>query len=133
MKLRILIIEDETFVSTILRNRLIRYGFDAVCADSAGDGIREIMTKQPDLMILDWNLINHDALDGIRDGFGFLEWLKQNLPNADFPILIYSSERPEIIARKNLPKNVVQVIKKQKDLAVLFLPIRKTLEDHRAA
>jgi DNA-binding response OmpR family regulator len=133
MKKRILIVEDEKFVSTILRNRLVRYGFDAVCADNVGDGIRETLAKLPDLMILDWNLIQKDALDGIRDGFGFLEWLKQNLPQANFPIIIYTSESLESVTRKGLPKNVCQVIKKQKDLAVLFLAVRKVLEERIAA
>jgi CheY-like chemotaxis protein len=132
MKECILIVEDEPFVSRILQNRMVRLGYDVKCVDNTGSAIGVTLQRAPDLMVLDLNLIHQGSLDGIRDGLGFLEWLHQNMPDADFPIIIYSSA-PHQVAKRSLPKNVYSVLKKQKDLAVLFLTMRKALDERRAA
>jgi CheY-like chemotaxis protein len=111
---------------------MVRLGYDVTCVDNAGEAIRSALKQLPDLMVLDLNLIHQDCLDGIRDGLGFLEWIHQNMPQADFPIIIYSAA-PHQVAKRTLPKNVYSVLKKQKDLAVLFLTMRKALDERRAA
>lgn len=62
---RILIVEDEPLIAEDLRAHLEELGYE-VCAtcDNALDGMAEVISKRPDLLLLDINL--GDGADGVQ-------------------------------------------------------------------
>ena len=113
----VLIVEDDSFISTDLENSLAE-SFWVVTAANGAEA-REILTKHPVALIV------LDILLPDENGFAFLEGLKRDSsPYKDIPILILSNlDQPEDIAQgkklgavdylvkaKQLPSDVVKKI-----------------------
>ena len=133
MSERILIVEDDSFVRKILQSRLGKLGYEPICAENAGDAIHICMENPPDLMILDLNLVDSACMDGIRDGYGFLEWLDLNMPDTFIPVIIFTGATHLAPPQKKMPRNVIGALRKQRDLSFLFDMIRKALDKRKAA
>ena len=63
----VLIIEDEASIRRFLRASLTSHGYRLIEASSGREGLRLIMTAQPDLIILDLGLPDADGLDIARE------------------------------------------------------------------
>lgn len=53
MRKKILIIEDETALCSVLTLRFQKNGFDVVIANDGADGLTKVRREKPDLVILD--------------------------------------------------------------------------------
>ncbi len=81
---KILIIEDDPFLSSLLKSRLHKEGgFDVATAKSGDEASGMLGNFQPDLMMLDL------ILPG-KSGFEFLEELRQK-PDFKTPVIIISN------------------------------------------
>jgi two-component system phosphate regulon response regulator PhoB len=63
---RILIIEDESDIQTLLRYNLDKEGYAVTVAGTGGDGLAEMRRKPYDLVLLDLMLPDRDGLDVCR-------------------------------------------------------------------
>lgn len=119
MPTTILIVEDDSLISTFLQDKL-KEAFSVISTTNAKEA-REVLTKGPVALIV------LDVLLPDENGFAFLEDLKKPLsPYKDIPVLILSNlDQPEDIERgkklgaidylvkaKQLPSDVVEAIKK---------------------
>ena len=84
MKKKILIIEDEQSLQTVLRDRLEDEGFDVAVALDGVEGMRKVAEQKPAVIILDMILPR-------KDGFTILETLRRKkMPNG-VPILVLTN------------------------------------------
>ncbi|MEA3463485.1 MAG: response regulator [Patescibacteria group bacterium] len=79
---KILIIEDEEILLNVLSKKIKDNGFDVLVARDGENGLAQIKSGKPDLILLDMLLPK-------LDGFGVLEKLKENKNN--IPIVIISN------------------------------------------
>jgi len=86
---RILIVEDEKDLSTILAYNLRADGLEVVAAETASDAYRAIGAQRFDLIVLDLMLPDASGLDICR-------MLKSNAQTRDVPILITSARSEEV-------------------------------------
>jgi two-component system response regulator VicR len=63
---KMLIIEDEQDISRIIKDYLLKQGFEAAIAHNGGDGLRILDMLQPDFIILDLTLPDMDGIDLCR-------------------------------------------------------------------
>ena len=63
---QIVVIEDEPQIRRFLRASLTSQGFRLVEAVNGEDGLREVATRQPDLVILDLGLPDMEGVEVIR-------------------------------------------------------------------
>ena len=63
----ILVVEDEPQIAALVRDYLVRSGFQAILAHDGETGLREAKTRKPDLVILDLGLPKRDGIDLIRE------------------------------------------------------------------
>lgn len=89
MKKRILIIEDESALQTVLRDRLEDEGFDIAVALDGIEGMRKVHEWGPDIVILDMILPR-------QDGFTILETLRRKKISVKPPILVLTNLADEI-------------------------------------
>ncbi|MDP9701756.1 response regulator transcription factor [Paenibacillus polysaccharolyticus] len=66
-KRKVLIIEDENDISRILRDYLIKNGYEAAVAATGEDGLQIMELLQPDYIILDIMLPDQDGIDVCRE------------------------------------------------------------------
>lgn len=64
---KIMIVEDEEDIVTLLRYNLESAGFDVVSETNGGRAIDVIAAQEPDLLLLDWMLPEKSGIDICRD------------------------------------------------------------------
>ena len=62
MPARILIVDDEAAIRRLLRNTLVRAGYDVIDACNGRDALREAAADRPDAILLDLGLPDRDGL-----------------------------------------------------------------------
>lgn len=84
---KILLVEDDSFLSSLLKNRLQKEGFDIVLAKDGEEAINNLRNGKPDLLLLDLILPK-------KTGFEVMEELRSNPQlqgNVGLPIMIISN------------------------------------------
>ncbi|MBI4991754.1 MAG: response regulator [Candidatus Harrisonbacteria bacterium] len=81
---KILLIEDDPFLSSLLGNRLKREGFDLVSVKSGSEAAKAAQAQKPDLILLDL------ILPG-KSGFEVLEEIRAVSETAKIPVIIISN------------------------------------------
>ena len=83
-KNKILLIEDDEYVSKAYRYFLLKAGFKVDFARSASEAKRKMKTRLPDLILLDL------IMPGMN-GFEFLEHLREKKISENLPVIIISN------------------------------------------
>ncbi|MDI1320433.1 MAG: response regulator [bacterium] len=83
-KARVLIIDDDKEVRTVIGEVLSQSGYDVVAASSGQQGLELAEQKKPDLILLDI------MMPGV-DGWGVLNKLQANPAFADIPVIVLSA------------------------------------------
>lgn len=83
-KPKILLVEDDRYLSKIYSNKLRLNGFDVSLATTGEEGLHKAATERPDLILLDL------ILPG-KDGFQVLEELKTDRTTQKIPVVILSN------------------------------------------
>lgn len=64
---KIMIVEDEAALVTLLKYNLEKQGYETVCVMDGKEVMNTAMTEKPDLILLDWMLPNVQGIDLCRD------------------------------------------------------------------
>ncbi len=81
---KILIIEDDVFLSELMSKKLINEGYKIIKAVDGEEGLIKANKENPDLILLDL------ILPGI-DGFKVLAQLKEDTKTSSIPVIILSN------------------------------------------
>lgn len=84
-KIKILIVEDDKYISNFIAVSLKKQDYEVLVADSGSSGLFYFQSHHPDLMLLDLGL-------GDRDGLEIIEGLRTI---SDIPILVVSARGQE--------------------------------------
>jgi DNA-binding response OmpR family regulator len=87
-KPRILVVEDDPDLRTIVRLQLGSLGYQINEATNGAEGFQAIQEELPDCVIL-------DLMMPVMDGFGFLKRVKSVLALQDVPIIILTASEDE--------------------------------------
>ncbi len=96
-KKTILMIEDDTFLRNLYRDKLEKEGFNFIEASNGTEGMNKIMNEDPDLIIL-------DILLPMKGGFDILEEMKEEESASEAPVIILSNlkQKSDIAEGKRL-------------------------------
>lgn len=83
-KLKVLIVEDDMLMGTLLSEALWRYEFEPVLAKDGDEGLKALEKALPQVILLDL------ILPGIN-GFEVLERIKGNARTKNIPVIIVSN------------------------------------------
>lgn len=84
MAKKILIVEDEELVSTLLEKKLKNAGYDVVTAADGEEGLKKIKEEKPDLVLL-------DVIMPKMGGFEVMEEMRKDEEIKDIPVIIISN------------------------------------------
>ncbi|MDY6408154.1 MAG: phosphate regulon transcriptional regulator PhoB [Pseudomonadota bacterium] len=92
---KILIVEDETGLVTLLKYNLEKQGYETVSVMDGHDVIRVALTEKPDLILLDWMLPNVSGIDLCRE-------MRKNFDLRQVPIIMLTARGDEADKVKGL-------------------------------
>jgi len=104
-KQRLLLIDDDPAVHTLLDEELSGHGYSVGCAYSGEEGLRAAVESMPDLIILDL------MMPGLT-GFDVAESLKEDPRTANIPILVLTSKEISSEERQLLLAKVSSFVQK---------------------
>lgn len=115
-KKRILIVDDEPDIVTLIKSRLEANGYEVVSAYNGKDGIEKAEEAQPDMILL-------DLMMPIMDGYEAGQKLKENPKTKEIPIILFTAAAAEEVAKKGADtiEAIDYVVKPFDDAALLFL------------
>ena len=88
MKQKILVIEDEQDIQTLLEYNLQQAGYEAVLCENGEDGLWLAIEHKPDLILLDWML---PLLSGIE----LLRQLRNRTDTREIPVIMMTAKGEE--------------------------------------
>lgn len=80
----ILLVEDEAILADIVQRKLIQSGYEVDLATDGEEGLQKIMTRKPDLLLL-------DVLLPKKNGYQILEFLRAHEDTKNIPVLVISN------------------------------------------
>ncbi len=83
-KYKILLVEDDKFLSRAYQDGLLRAGFEVIIALDGSEAIEKIKKEVPDLILL-------DLIMPVKNGFEVLEEIKKDNEFKNIPIIILSN------------------------------------------
>lgn len=118
---KILIAEDDKFLASAYKVKLLKEGFDVMIAQDGEEALALVKTFNPDVIVLDLVMPK-------KDGFAALEEIKtQKLSNA--PVLVASNlGQPEDVDRAKKLGAIDYVIKSDMKLSDLVAKIKGVLK-----
>lgn len=119
-KPRILVVEDDPDLRTILKLQLASRGFEITEAENGAEGFRAIQAEVPDCVIL-------DLMMPVMDGFGFLKRVRSIMNTKDVPILILTASEDERNRVRGFQYQADAYMSKPYDLEKLTVLVEKLL------
>ncbi len=118
---KILVVEDDPFLSVLLKNRLEREaGFEVTVARSGEEALAILDQSRPDLMLL-------DIIMPGKSGFDVLEELRTK-PGAQPPVIIISNLGQDVDISRGKDLGVVDYfVKAQTSIDDLVIRVREIL------
>jgi DNA-binding NtrC family response regulator len=104
----VLLVEDEWLIRTIMSEELIDAGFEVKSFETGDDAMVELSASHPDFEVL----VTDIHMPGQTDGIALAKSVRARFPNV---AIIYTTGRPDALARAHLPGgNVVTLVKPYK-------------------
>jgi DNA-binding response OmpR family regulator len=86
MSYKILVVDDETDVREMLQRKLLREGYEVVCAQDGEEAIERIRIDNPDVILLDLMLPK-------CNGFDVLKQVREKFNDRWRPVIIVSGQQ----------------------------------------
>jgi len=119
-KPRILVVEDDQDLRTILRLQLMSSGFEVSETTNGAEGFDAIREDLPDCVIL-------DLMMPVMDGFGFLKRVRSLNYLQDVPIMILTASDDERNKIRGFQYQADTYMSKPYDLEELTAAVRKLI------
>lgn len=119
MNKKVLLIDDDSFIRGIYRERLVADGFIVDEADNGRDGLEKINSKKYDFILLDMVMFDMTGVDVLKK-------IRSNDKFANLPVIVLSALGQEadikealdaganeyIVKDKTTPRELVDILKK---------------------
>jgi DNA-binding response OmpR family regulator len=124
-KTKVLVVEDDRFLLKILTMKFSAEGFDVASASDGEDGLKQLVSDPPDLLVLDLILPK-------MNGFEVLTEMRTNATTKNIPVVVLSNlgqdedirranelGAQEFLVKSNL--SIMEVVGKVKEAYARFL------------
>ncbi|GIW67464.1 MAG: response regulator [Candidatus Parcubacteria bacterium] len=105
--MKILLVDDDKFLSRVLEKKLSYEGFEVITAIDGDEALEKVITEKPDLILLDIILPK-------KGGFVILENIKKDPELKQLPVLIISNLGQEEDVKKGLSLGAAEYFVKAK-------------------
>ena len=118
---KILVIEDESAISQLLRIVLENHGHEVLVADDGSRGLATATRRSPDAIML-------DVMMPFMDGFAVLEALREDERTASIPVMMLSAMQQEAVEERCYRMGAQAYLRKPFDPDMLLGVLDEMLE-----
>jgi len=119
-KPRILIVEDDPDLRTILKLQLASLDFEVTEACDGAEGFAAVQAQIPDCVLL-------DLMMPVMDGFGFLKRVRSIMAMTNVPIMILTASEDERNKLRGFQYQADAYLNKPYDLEILTAEVKRLL------
>lgn len=105
IKKKVLIVEDDTTLCSLIKSKLIHEGFDVLIANDGAEGLEVTLSDKPDIILL-------DILMPKMNGVEMLESLRKDSRGKDVPVVLLTNDTDPIHMREALKFDAVAYLTK---------------------
>ena len=84
LKPKLLLVEDDPFMMSLMADAFSRDGFTVVFADNGEDAVKQVLQEKPDIAVMDILLPKKNGIEAIRD-------IRASPSGAHLPIVVVSN------------------------------------------
>jgi DNA-binding response OmpR family regulator len=126
MQSKILIVDDNSELLTVLRLGFKEAGFTVRTADNGADALKKVRSFAPDLILLDLVLPE-------MDGFAICETLKKNSVTTSIPIVVLTGLSSQLSRFAGLESGADEYLTKPFNFDEVLTKVNRVLERTRAS
>jgi CheY-like chemotaxis protein len=116
----ILVVEDDAFTRKQVSRKLQAAGYEVVAVPSAADALIVSQRLVFHVLVLDLNLVDGDPFSGLHEGFAVIDWLRHQLGDFRFRIIVYTSQVERNIAERARACGAFAFCPKRRDMENLL-------------
>jgi len=90
-KIKILLVDDELDFLKVMRERIMKWGFDVIMAKNGMEGIEALASQRPDIIILDYVMPGMDGISVLRE-------IREK--DKDIPVIMYTAYPDKVPIRR---------------------------------
>jgi CheY-like chemotaxis protein len=124
----VLVVEDDPFTRKMVGRRLHAEGYEVILVPDAADALIVAQRTAFHVMVLDLNLMDPNPFNGIYTGFAVLDWLRRQLGDFRFKIVIYTSQTDLPVLERAEASGAFAYCIKRRDMGNLVRCVNEAME-----
>lgn len=128
----VLVVEDDAFTRKAIGRKLQLAGFEVLMVPGAADALIVAQRRTFEVLVLDLHLVD-DPFSGLHEGFAVLDWLRRQIGEIKFKIVVYTSEKGADHMQKAEANGVFAYCLKRRDMNNLVECVREAAQAFRKA
>ena len=128
----VLVVEDDALTRKAVARKLQAAGYEVVAVPSAADALIVSQRLVFHVLVLDLNLVDGDPFSGIHEGFAVIDWLRHQLGDLQFRIVVYTSQAERRIAERARACGAFAFCPKRRDMDNLLQCVNDAIESLNA-
>jgi CheY-like chemotaxis protein len=116
----VLVVEDDLITRKAVGRNLQAAGYEVILVASAADAVNVAQRVPFHVLVLDLHLLDADPFNSINDGFAVLDWLRRQVGDLRFRIVIYTCLTGEHLLQKAEQRDVFAFCHKRRDMTNLL-------------
>lgn len=128
----VLVVEDDPLTRRAVGYKLQAAGYEVIMVPNAGDALIVAQRETFQVLVLDLHLLD-DPFSGIHEGFAVLDWLRLQLGELRFRIVIYTSQTGQHLLAKAEASGAFAFCNKRRDMSNLLQCVDEAVKSLKAA
>lgn len=129
----VVVVEDDPITRKAVGRKLQAAGYQVILVPSASDALKVARETAFHVLVLDLHLVEVGMFDSIRDGLAVLDWLRRQIPELPFRIVIYTSETGQHLLERAEKAGVFAFCHKRRDMSNLLQCVHEAVLSLRKA
>ncbi len=129
----VLVVEDDPLTRRTVGRLLQMAGYEVIMVASAADALFVAQREVFHVLVLDLQLVDVDPFSGIHEGFAVLDWLRYQLGEFRFRIVIYTSQSGQHLIEKAQASGAFAFCTKRHDMSNLLQCVAEAVQSLQAA
>ncbi len=129
----VMVVEDDALIRKAVGRKLQAAGYEVILVPTAADALIVSQRMEFHVLVLDLNLVDVDPFAGIHEGFAVLDWLRRQLGEFKFKIVIYTSQSGQHLLDKAEANGAFAFCTKRRDMSNLLECVDGAVKSLKAA